>query len=275
MPVSRRLAILAVLQHALAACGPQEAAQVTTSWPDVLVTVRAGAVLAPDSVEAGWTRVRVEEDGAGHILVVFRLAEAATDLDVTAFLAALDTAASTPQPAVAVGGPEVGDTGEVVIELTAGRYVLGCVRRGPEGHRHASTGEAKIVTVTDAPLPAGPAPAPDATQEVQMVDFAYVGPERWPAGSHLLRVENRGRQEHQLRLARLRAGSSLQDWMNADDPVEIATAVAGVARLGPGGVVYLPVELPAGSYVAYCLIPDPVSGKPHVQLGMLRAIEVE
>jgi len=48
-------------------------------------------------------------------------------------------------------GPEVGDIGEVVIQFTPGRYVLGCVRRGREGHRHASTGEAKILVVTGRP----------------------------------------------------------------------------------------------------------------------------
>ena len=63
--------------------------------------------------------------------------------------------------------------------------------------------------------------------------------------------------------------------MNADGSDDIATPVAGVARLGPGAVAYLPVELPAGAYVAYCLIIDPASGREHVEMGMLRAIQVE
>lgn len=278
MSLSHRLAMVGALNallSAVAACGRPEAAHVTRSAPDLLVSVRAGAVAAPDSVGAGWSRVRVEEDGKGHILVVFRLPETATDADVAAFLAALDTARATPLPAVALGGPEVGDTGEVVIQLTAGRYVLGCVVRGRDGHRHASAGEAKVLVVTESPLASGREVPPPATQHVRTVDFAYVGPERWPAGSHMLRVENGGRQEHQLRLVRLRPGASLQDWLNADDPNEVGTAVAGVARLGPGAVAYLPIELQAGAYVAYCLIPDPASGRPHVELGMLRAIKVE
>jgi len=195
-------------------------------------------------------------------------------VDVQAFLAALDTAQTTPPPAVALGGPEVGNTGEVVIHLTAGRYVLGCVRRGAEGRRHGSSGEARVLVVT-APVASGREVPPPATEEVGMVDFAYVGPDRWPAGSHMLRIENRGQQEHQLRLARLRRGTSLQDWMNAEEPEEHATAVAGIARLGPGAVAYLPVELSAGAYVAYCLIPDPASGVPHGEMGMVRAIQVE
>jgi hypothetical protein len=90
----------------------------------------------------------------------------------------------------------------------------------------------------------------------------------------MLRVENAGTQDHQLRLARLRSGASLQDWMKAPNPGLLAQAVAGVARMGPGAVAYLPVELSAGSYVAYCLVTDPASGREHVLMGMLRAIHV-
>ena len=63
--------------------------------------------------------------------------------------------------------------------------------------------------------------------------------------------------------------------MIADDPDQHATAVAGLARLGPGAEAYLPVELPTGAYVIYCLIRDPASGRPHVELGMLKAIQIE
>lgn len=255
---------------AAAACGGQDATPVAAPTPDLLVTVRQGAVSAPDSVAAGWLKLRVEEDGTGHILVVFRLPDSAALGDVAAFLAALDTAGATPATGLALGGPEIGDTGEVVIQLTKGRYLLGCVTRGPDRHRHASTGEAKMMRVTE-----GTSPAPRATQNVPMVDFAYIVPERWTAGAHLLRVENRGRQDHQLRLVRLRDGSSMTTWMHAGEPDQHVVPVAGVARLGPGAVAYLPVELPRGGYLLYCLIPDPASGRPHVEMGMLRSIQVE
>lgn len=272
MPLRHTVVTLLTL-GTFAACRPQEITRLPAA--DVTFAVRGSAITGPDSVGPGWSRVRVEEGGAGHIVVIFRVAGAATDADLTTFLAALDSAPATPASAVALGGPEVGDIGDVVVQLTPGRYVLGCVRRGRGGHRHASSGEAKVLVVTNARVTAGRDSPPAATQEVQLVDFAYIGPDRWPAGSHMLRVQNGGHQEHQLRLARLRPGSSLDDWMNAGDPGDIATPVAGVARLGPGAVAYLPVELPAGAYVAYCLITDPASGREHIKLGMLRAIQVE
>jgi hypothetical protein len=137
--------------------------------------VRSGTIVSPDTATAGWTRVRVEEDGKGHFVMIFRMPAGATDRELGAFLSALDTAAATPHPAVALGGPEVGD-------------------------------------------------------------FAYGGAERWPAGSQILRVESRGKQDHQLRIAKLRDGASVRDWLNAEEPDQLATAVADVARMGPGTV---------------------------------------
>ena len=128
-----------------------------------------------------------------------------------------------------------------------------------------------MLLVTNKPVPAGRASPPTSTQEWRLVDFAYVAPDTLPAGIHMLRVENGGRQDHQLRLARLRTGASIRDWMNEPGSGQ---AVAGVARMGPGAVAFLPVALAAGSYVAYCLVTDPASGREHALMGMFKAIQV-
>ena len=256
----------------LAACGAGESAPTIVPLETLRFSVQGDTVTGPDSTQAGWKRVEVDEDGRGHILVAFRFPPEATGEDAAVFLAALDTAVATPSGVVAIGGPEVGDTGEVFLELTPGQYVLGCLRRSPDGHRHASAGESKILVVTPASGAEAGNP-PGATQEVQMVDFAYLGPERWPAGTHSIRVENDGKQDHQLQLARLNPGKSMADWLASEG--ELADRVAGVARMGPGTVAYLPVDLPAGSYVVYCLITDPASDREHLEMGMYRAIEIE
>jgi hypothetical protein len=241
----------------------------------MVVTVRRGTVAAPDSIRPGWTHVRVEEDREGHILVIFRLPPATTDAEVASWLAALDTAATTPHPGVAMGGPEIGAVGDVIVKFTPGKFVLGCVRRGADGHRHASSGESKVLLVSQGPLDPTRSAPPHATQTVRMSDFAYYGPDKWAAGSNLLRVENTGTQDHQLRLVRLRPGKSIREWMDAADPNALSIDVAGVARMSAGQVAYLPVELTAGAYVAYCLVADPKTGRMHVMMGMLRAIQVE
>jgi hypothetical protein len=108
-----------------------------------------------------------------------------------------------------------------------------------------------------------------------LVDFAFAVPEEWSAGKHLIRVVNTGEQDHQLGLVRLHAGLSMKDWTEADDPSALATPIAGIARLGSGESAYLSVELSRGSYVAYCLVVDPKTHNPHIELGMLRSIQVE
>lgn len=247
----------------------------TNVTADVRVSVRSGAVAAPDTIAPGWQRVRVDEDGAGHILVVFRLEGHTTDATVRAFLTALDTTSNTPKPGVALGGPEIGDTGVVVIRFSPGRYVLACVSKGDDGHRHAVGGESKGVVVRAGAASRARAAAPTATQRVRMVDFAYVGPERWRAGEHMLHVVNDGKQDHQVRIIRLKPGTTLAVWMRAERRGRLATPVAGVARMGPKMSAYLPVTLSPGEYVLNCLVSDPATGKMHIELGMVRSIIVE
>ncbi len=242
----------------------------------VRITARAGSIEAADSLRPGWRRIHVEEVDGGHIVVLFRLADGtAAPGAVADFVAALDTAAATPSAATAIGGFEGGASGDVVVHLTPGAYVLVCVRRGEDGHRHAHRGEATTLTVrTASAADSAFASPPPSTQSINMVDFAYVGPDQWTRGAQFLRLENTGQQDHQLRLARLRDGATLQAWMTADDPATVATAVAGMARVGPGEVAYLPVDLTPGAYVAYCLVPDGKSRQPHVEMGMFRQIRV-
>ncbi|AMW06148.1 hypothetical protein GEMMAAP_17865 [Gemmatimonas phototrophica] len=241
----------------------------------VTIVARSGNLSAPDTVPPGWLPLHLEEAEGRHIVVAFRLPANATAPEVSAFVEALDTAPATPAPGVATGGLENGALGDVVVHFTPGVYVLACVRRGDDGHRHVRNGESRVLHVRPATLAdSAAATAPRHTHVVGMVDFAYVGPEQWTAGPQLLRVENTGKQDHQLRLSRLREGASLGDWMQAENPDSLAITMAGMARVSPGEVAYLPVTLMKGTYVAYCLVADGASKRPHIELGMLRAIQV-
>lgn len=259
---------LAAVLSLLAACAGQADERRTIDAPDVLIRVSTGSLEVTDSIRPGWRRVRVEEDGEGHIVVAFRLKDDAVIADPERFLQALDTASTTPLSALALGGPEVGDTGVVLIRFAPGAYVFGCVRRGPSGHRHAFEGEARLVMVSGEES----AEMPRASDTVRMTDFAYNTSGSWPAGPNMLRIENAGAQDHQVRLARLHDGASLRDWLDAEG--RLGTDLVGVARMGTGAVTFLPVDLQAGAYVLYCLIPDPGSGEPHIALGMLKSIRV-
>ena len=216
--------------------------------------------------------MRVEEDGEGHILVAFRLQPQASRTQIADFLAALDTARMTPAQTIALGGPEVGDSGEVIIELALGRYVLACLSRGTDGHRHALQGEWHVLEA--APTTHRSAP-PDSVIELSMIDFIYHTDVPWPSGSRVIKVVNSGREDHQVRIERLREGVTVMDWINAEDDEDVSEPIAGVARTSPGQTVYLPLDLTPGTYVLYCLIPAASTGTPHAEIGMIRGITVE
>lgn len=267
--------VLSVLALVCAGSAAAQESSRPASGADILVSVGRDTIAAPDTVRPGWNRLRVEEADAGHIVVVFRLSPTSSSGEVKAFLAALDSSPATPRSGVAMGGPEVGEVGEVIVKLLPGRYLLACVRAGSDGHRHANAGEAKVLVVRKGGADAAHASPPRFTQRVRMLDFAYQGGETWTAGPQIIRVENAGRQDHQLRIVQLKAGSTMSDWMTAARPGQHGKAVVGIARMGPGEVAYLPVDLPAGTYVAHCLVTDPATGRQHIQMGMLRSITIK
>lgn len=257
----------------LASCA-ETAPPIGVEPPTLTVAIQPGKMLAPATARPGWVRLRVSEDSTPHIVVAFRLPATASDADLAAFRAAVDTTPITPSPGVAIGGAEIGAQGDVIVQMIPGRYLLACLTRGEDGHRHLQAGEFAILTIPPATVADSSVIAPRATQVIGLVDFAYVGPEQWTAGEQLVRVENTGTQDHQLRLVRLREGASLQTWMAAENPDSVGTVVAGMARVGPGEAAYLPVDLTPGDYVAYCLVADRATGRPHIMLGMLRSIQV-
>ncbi len=255
----------------LLACAAPAERPAAAPPPTLGVHVDSGHVTAPDSIAAGWHALRVTEAGGSHILVAFRLGRAVADGQLPAVLAALDGTGADPSVALAIGGPEVGDTGEAILDFTPGRYLLACVSRGEDGHRHLAAGEARLLVATAAP----PAPAPSGTVRLELRDFAYGGPDRWPAGPARLEIVNLGRQDHQVRIAHLKEGVSIRDWLHADDPGDVALTEVGMARMGPGTTAFLDVQLARGAYVLYCLVADPASGRQHVDLGMVRPMQVD
>lgn len=257
---------LAVL---VAACQPAAVQEQPIGRLDVQLA--AGRLDAPDTVDAGWTRVHVSEDGGGHIAAVLRLPAAFRPEDVSAFVQAFDTARNTPAGAVSLGGPEVGSEGEVIMSLEPGLHLVLCLRRNAEGHRHAMVGEARPILVRRSDKTA---PAPIATLDIGLADFAFTGRDTLPAGRHLVRITNSGQHDHLLRLARLSDSTSLREWLSSDEPASVAHDVSGLARISPGQFAYVEMQLEPGRYVAFCLLPIGAPGRTHVDMGMFREMIV-
>ena len=52
------------------------------------------------------------------------------------------------------------------------------------------------------------------------------------------------------------------------------TVLGGMQAMNPNRIGWTTVDLTPGEYIAICVVPDPSSGKPHVELGMIHGFTV-
>ena len=115
--------------------------------------------------------------------------------------------------------------------------------------------------------------------DVQGDEYAFVMPDEAEAGVVKFNISNTGEELHEYALGRLAPGRTLDDVKavlasGQEGPPDWFTDVGGVPLLSPGEELGLTRELDAGTYVFLCFIPSP-SGVPHVELGMLKALELK
>lgn len=263
-----------LLVAALAACQPQPQATSAATVHDLVVHAATGQLQAPDSVPAGWVRIKLVAPRPGdHNVVVFRLA---AGLSAEAFSKAMDTAAATIASATALGGPEMpppeSDTATMLLHLQPGRYLLGCVLTDSLHHRHLIHGETRWISVTGPPTTDSAAIQPTTT--IQLVDFAIGSDSVLPAGPHRIALVNGGHQDHHFMAERLRPGKTMKDWFASTDTAGVSQSLGGATRISPGQREVWEVTLTPGTYVLFCLVPERISRKVHAELGMVRQIRV-
>lgn len=129
--------------------------------------------------------------------------------------------------------------------------------------------------------PSTTAAKPPARQSVTFIaeDFAFGGPASVRSGYVDVEVENKGKEPHQVLLARLSDGAtaeSLNEKLAANDYADLAAAtlVGGPQGAGPGAKASATVKLDPGSYAVLCLIPSESDGVAHNAKGMFAALEV-
>lgn len=192
--------------------------------------------------------------------------------DVGAGFAALREAASI----VGVVWAEAGASGTAGLLLEPGSYILsgGCGKCPPDQQLLRS------LTVEDGPR----AEAPQAEVTADMVDFHFNGvPAELTAGPKVWEIANTGEQGHVFILIRLAEGRTLDDltaWlasleaMDTPMPSDLGEDVPAGAYLDLGGRYFETIDLKPGTYAVICPVPDPTSGKPHHELGMIQALTV-
>ena len=129
---------------------------------------------------------------------------------------------------------------------------------------------------------AASAPPEDAAAlpvvEVTLDDYSFTMPDTLPAGAVRIVATNVGAEDHEMILARVVDGATVADVAAASEESDRAAIAlldffGGPTEVRPGATETVEVELPAGTYLALCLIPSS-DGTPHLELGMVKVLTV-
>lgn len=274
-PIGKTLALLLLVAAILSACSSLAPA----AQPARLTLVAKDfSYDLPAELPAGLTTITLKNEGAEpHHAQFARVNDDVTDEQI---MAALQQGPDAALPLVTLpGGPAVvppGQSTEVTIDLTPGRYIVLCLVPSHDGVPHAAKGMVSMTNVVDKGGRA--ATAPKADLKVTLRDFSFDLPERIKAGKQVWQVVNQGPQPHEIALIKLAPGKTMDDvaaFLHDPKGAPPFEDAGGMQGLNAGSVGYFHVDLQPGAYVALCHIPDPASGKAHEELGMVQPFVVE
>lgn len=259
---------------------PIETEANVTSIPELSIDAMDFSYTAPETINAGWVRVKLSNSGKEpHHVQLLRLNEGVT---LEQFQEALKQGEG---PALAlvkemggVGAIAPGGSAQAVINLTDGEYVILCFVPSPSDHvAHLAKGMIKSLMVRAASGTQAQEPMADLT--VTMKDFLFDLPEILPAGPRTIKVVNNGPESHELNLLRLAEGKTIEDvnqYLAAPDGPPPFIPVGGINGLGAGLSGYIEFDFQPGTYIAICNIPSPhAEGHPHFTLGMIKQFTVQ
>lgn len=237
------------------------------------------AFRGPARATAGLATLRLRNTGkALHHVQMFRLEDGKRLADLFPVLYANAGVHNAPSWARAAGGPSAALPGQVIEvrqHLAPGRYAVICWIPAPDGQAHFMKGMMTEFEVVGA---APPVVEPEAGIRVTLNEYRASLSTPLTRGSHTLRIENVGRQDHEFLIVRLKPGKAPEDvdrWSGMgqvdEAPVESWMGMAGIA---PGGVAWLTVSLRPGRYAIICFAPDRRDGRTHFEHGFRQVIEV-
>lgn len=261
---------LALPLFVVSACTPRE----STDGPEGPRLIRLVAsdlrFAAPDTIRAGLTRLRLVNDGrVWHEALITRLPNGAT---VETYLAGARAGDAFPVSAVDVGGPgqiAAGDSSEVVLDLTPGRYAIVC---WSDNHVKEGMIVPLVVSATEA---VSAAALPTAVAEVKLEEYRFTHTAPFRNGPQVVHVKNVGQRPHNLQLYRLDQGKTLRDfgaWFATRQGAPPAVPVGGISTMAPNTEGWMHLDLEPGRYFIACGTLE--DGKIHAQLGMIEEFAV-
>jgi len=235
---------------------------------------------APARIPAGTITFRMQNLGKElHHLWIVKLQGNKTPADFTKAMQSWGSALRMPEWAIDVGGPNSaspGTTAEGTMTLEPGTYMLVCWIPSPDGMLHVMKGMVKPMTITaSAARVASAEPVPDITMTLD--DYSYELSKPITPGRHVIRVDNRAAQTHEVVIARLNPDESMTQalaWINAGQVGRGPAVLGGASGIAKGRHMFITVDFVAGRYALFCFIPDVKDGKPHSSHGMLKEFTV-
>lgn len=152
---------------------------------------------------------------------------------------------------------------------------VSCFLPSSDGVPHFAKGMVVPLTVTASSADVS---EPKADISVILTDFAFTMPSQIRAGKQIWKVTNKGAQPHEIPIARLIPGKTLQDalrFLQTSEGAPPFEFVGGLQAIDSGRTGWVVFDLPAGEYIALCFVPDPASGKAHMELGMITTFTVK
>jgi hypothetical protein len=270
------VALLALL--AAAACtDSNDTSDESALTPRVTVLASEYSYQMPDEIQAGTATLTLRNEGAEpHHAQLARLKPGVTQEQLMARLR------QDPEGAVAsllsfTGGPaSVPPAGsqEVTLDLAPGDYVMLCFVPSADGVPHLAKGMFRPFRGTASPAEAQP---PPAEGEVVLRDFSFTVPDV-DANRTSIKVTNAGPQPHEMVIVRPAEDATLEDvraFVSTLTGPPPFTDAGGMQALDPGASGWLTLDLSPGRYVMVCAVPDPATGRRHVDLGMIAPFEVQ
>ncbi len=271
-----RLALAACLSAA-AACRKQPPPP--PPGPNVVAIAATDyAFAAPDTIPAGLTTFKLVNQGKEpHQAVIFGASghtfeemETAAEMEgpIPAWLV------FPAGPGVAIGG----DSSNATAQVAPGNYLIVCFIPSPDGQPHVAKGMIRRLVVTAAPAGAVAATEPTSDVTVTLADYSFALSTPLTAGTHTIRVENRGPQLHEITIEQLTPGKTLADWQRwaaaGAKGMPPSKPIGGFVGPNVGAVGWFTVTLAPGTYLLTCFVPDVKDGKPHVMHGMVQETTV-
>jgi hypothetical protein len=256
------LLVAAVLVTGVVTVFAQEAA----GLPTYVVELTADGIQVPSAVPAGLATLSVQNTAeAPGMSLLARLNEGVTD---EAFIEAMSQSPEAAIPLVSLyGGTMVfpGATRDITFDLAAGRHVMLNL-----------ASEAPAVVFFD--VIGVQAPAADVV--IELADFAFILPDQIPAGAQQWEIRNVGDQWHEFMIARITDDSLTEADIHDLLMSETEEPPAGLEEAffwAPASAqtrAWTTIDLEPGRYVIACFLPDFGSGQSHLEMGMIRYLEV-